>query len=401
MTRDGRLRVCILQLPWPPQFGGHGTQMERTLPFLEAQGVDPEALVTQCPGLDPAIRASERYPIHRLLASSRSRTAIPRRLLEIRRFFAARRGDFDVCHVAFPRWEFALCIPFLKRLGVAVVLESVLLESDDPLAIRRTRLGQARLRLLERADAWVAISRAFGPSFQAAGLPASRMRVIHVGVDVSAHRPRSPAERAALRLELGVPPDARVVVSVGSLMARKGMDRLLEAWSRLAPAAGRDLLVLVGPSSAAEGLPPEDVPHAGSLAQRARAPDLDGTVRIVGHSDRVADWMGAADVFAFLSRREGFGTVTAEAMSTALPCVISPMDGIADELIEDGVEGFVCRDPDDAEAVARCLATLLGDAALRARMGEAGRRRAVDRFSLETRARLLSELYREVAGRGR
>jgi len=184
-------------------------------------------------------------------------------------------------------------------------------------------------------------------------------------------------------------------------MPRKGVDRLLRAWERLEPCPGKELLLVVGPASEAEGLRPQYLEHVRELRARAGEPALAGTVRFTGRSDEVEDWLAASDVFAFLSRHEGLGTVTAEAMCCGLPCVISPLDGIGHELIDDGRTGYVVEDCDDPERVAAQLRELLADPARRAAVGAAALESARSRFSMEARAAQLADAYRSLAARPR
>jgi glycosyltransferase involved in cell wall biosynthesis len=87
-------------------------------------------------------------------------------------------------------------------------------------------------------------------------------------------------------------------------------------------------------------------------------------------------------------------------MCSGLPCVISPLDGIGQEIVDEGESGFVIGAPDDPEAVAARLAELLGDPGLRLRMGRAAVERGRERFSMQGRAQRLVELYQGLA-RGR
>jgi glycosyltransferase involved in cell wall biosynthesis len=231
------------------------------------------------------------------------------------------------------------------------------------------------------------------------GIPEGRFRVIHTGVDVEQYRPLSDVERREVRASLGIREDARVVVSAGSLIERKGMDRVLRAWEQVRPRAGRDLLLIAGPASLAEGLRREDLPHAEAIRSAAAAPGLDGTVRIVGRVKDLERYLGMADLFVFLSRREGLGNVIIEAMACGVPSVVSPLDGIGRELIAEGETGFVMEDPDAAPEVGERISQLLAEPGARRGLGAAARRAASERFSMARRAETLARLYRELAER--
>jgi glycosyltransferase involved in cell wall biosynthesis len=393
---DRPLRVCLLLDRYPPDFTGWGIQVERLLPHLEARGVEPRVVTrVPAPGVSGTDAADDR--VLRILPE---RPGALGRLAAARRLRAHWRAERpDVLHAALADWELYANLPWLARRGLPVLFEMVLLGADDPVTIARQRLGGLKRRALRHVGAWVGITDAFRARVVQAGFAEERFHCVYPGVDAERYRPPAEAERAALRRSLDIPEDARVLVSVGSLMPRKGMDRLLAAWARLAPRSGKDLLLVVGPTCEAEGLRPRFLEHAAGLRARAEAAPLRGTVRFPG---RVADgerWLAAADAFAFLSRQEGFGIVIAEAMACGLPCVVSPMDGIGAEIVDEGETGYVVERPDDAEAVARRLAALLGDAALRAALGVRARRVAVERFSMQARADRLVALYRELVGR--
>jgi glycosyltransferase involved in cell wall biosynthesis len=88
-----------------------------------------------------------------------------------------------------------------------------------------------------------------------------------------------------------------------------------------------------------------------------------------------------ADVFCLPSTYEGMPLAILEAMSLGLPVVASAVSGNP-EAVEDGVSGLLVP-PESAHQLAEALVTLLADAALRRRMGEAARRRVEERFAIE------------------
>jgi glycosyltransferase involved in cell wall biosynthesis len=382
------LRVCFAILSYPPEFGGHGIQLERSLPYLEREGVEVTILTQQLPSAtDPRVQ--------RLLPRGSSVQAIGRRIVEMRRFL--RRGRFDVLHSAIQGWEFLLNLPHARRVGLPVAYEMVILGGDDPPAIARSRGGRIKLRLMRNVGAWLALSRVFRPSVLTAGIPGDRFRVAPGGVETDRYRPRNREERTALRKRLGLSADARIVISVGVVVRRKGMDRVVAAWKQLRPQVGRDLLLIVGPDSPQDRAEPELV---AELRRAGESSELAGTLALTGRIDNVEEYLGASDLFVFLSRREGMGYVIPEAMACGLPCVVSPLDGIAEELVEEGRTGFIARAPDDSEQVAEILRPLLEDAELRRSLGVSARRVVEERFSMEARARTLRGVYDAlVAGR--
>lgn len=372
-----------------------GIQVERSLPFLKSRGIEVTVLTRRRAGGGVVPDSAERGAPDRVLSAGSSRVATVHRTLAFRRYFARRPGSFDVVHSLTLDWEFLANARYLKSLGLPVVFEMVLLDGDDPLTTRRERLGALKLWLLREVDRWLGITGAFLPRVVAAGIPPERFRVLHPGVDVTRYRPYTPEERRDARARLDLHPDGRIVVSAGSVMRRKGADRMLRAWARLRPRPGRDLLLLVGPATIEDGLLPEEQAFAAEIRAAAAAPGLDGTVRMAGRSDRLYDYLGAADLFLFLSRHEGLGIVNAEAIASGLPCVVSPIDGI-DEVVQEGTTGHIAPDPDDEGAVAALMSRLLERPEERAALGANGRRLALARFSFEARAEALAAIYRDL-----
>jgi glycosyltransferase involved in cell wall biosynthesis len=390
MPPPSPIRVCLPILYYPPEFGGHGIQIQRNLPLLEERGIRVTVLAQHLPD---GLREDDSRVARELSRYSEPLAAF-RKVVQLRRFFRRHRREFDLVHTVLTGWELMLNVPYLRSLGLPIVYEMIL--GNEPSAMRRTRAGRLKVHLMRDVDAWIGLSRTFLPRVRAAGIPEERFRVVYGGVDTDRYRPRPDAERAALRNRLDIPSHARVVLSAGSIIRRKGMDRAVEAWAALGPEAGRDLLVLAGPDGSGGSFAPDEAAFVAQLRERIERPDLAGTVRLTGRVSNLEEYMAAADVFLFLSRKEGLGYVTIEAMSSGLPAVVSPMDGIGPELVQEGRTGHVAPEPDDAAAVADVLRKVLGDPDMRARFGEAGRERVLERFSMEARTDALETLYREL-----
>jgi glycosyltransferase involved in cell wall biosynthesis len=206
-------------------------------------------------------------------------------------------------------------------------------------------------------------------------LPPDRVAVIPNPMDVTRWRP---LPRNAVRSELGIPTDRRVVVWQGRVeVDKKGLDVLLDAWTRVCELQGTDppLLLLVGTGR------DED------LLRRLVAAAPPATVRWVDRyvTDRELLWryLAAGDLATLPSRREGFAVAVVEAMACGLPVVAADAPGVADALGRGEEAAGLVVPTEDAGALAAALSRLLSDAALASELGRRGRGRAEARFSLE------------------
>lgn len=216
--------------------------------------------------------------------------------------------------------------------------------------------------------------------------------VVPPGVDTRRFRPLAADERYAARLELGLPAEGRLVVSVSRLVPRKGMDVLIEAAGLLGDTRP-DLTVAIGGTG-------RDLPRLTARARRSGAP-----VRFLG---RVADddlprLIGAADVFAMLCRtrwlgleQEGFGIVFLEAAAGGIPSLAGRSGG-AGEAVLHGRTGLVVDRPGDVVVAAAALAELLDDEERRGRLGADARHRAASQFDQDL---LAGDLAAALAGAG-
>jgi phosphatidylinositol alpha-1,6-mannosyltransferase len=210
--------------------------------------------------------------------------------------------------------------------------------------------------------------------------------VVPPGVDVDRFRPATADERGATRRGFGISETATLLLGVSRLVPRKGFDVLLRAAGRLAPSRP-DLVVAIAGSG-------RDAGRLERVAADAGAP-----VRFLG---RVPDadlpaLYASADVFAMLCRnrwagleQEGFGIVFLEAAAAGVAQVAGRSGG-SHEAVADGETGLVVDRPGDVDAVGDALARLVDDAALRAGMGEAARRRAVAKFTYDDLAARLHD----------
>jgi glycosyltransferase involved in cell wall biosynthesis len=218
--------------------------------------------------------------------------------------------------------------------------------SDAELA---RRVPWAFRPVVRRARAVIAPSRSLLDAARALG--AARPQLIPSGIHVPEH--------------VAHPDEPPHALYVGRLASEKGVEELAEATRGLA-------LVVVG-----------DGPLRHLLPQ---------AVGFVS-PERVGSYFEKAAVVVIPSRREGFGVTCAEAMAHGRPVVATAVGGLLD-LVEDGVTGLLVP-PGDPVALRAALERLLGDPALRERLGAAARRRARRRLDWEPATRALVAAYRD------
>jgi glycosyltransferase involved in cell wall biosynthesis len=241
---------------------------------------------------------------------------------------------------------------------------------------------------LRDADAFVAMSRVIRDEMLAAGIPGERILLLPHGVDTERFSPVTVEEKLALRRELGLPEGVLAVYS-GRLLRGKGLETLLDAFASIAERAVGLGLVLVG-SGEGQALSVED-----ELRRRVTERGLGTRVVFAGRSERVEDYLRAADLFVFPSVFEALGIALVEAAACALPAVASRTGGIVD-VVEDGVSGHLVA-PGDTGALSEALLGLSEDAALRSRMGKEARVTALARFDERDGIERYRALFREVA----
>ena len=206
-----------------------------------------------------------------------------------------------------------------------------------------------------------------------------RVVTIYNGVQGAAE----PGAGARVRAELGLDERDLVVVTVSKLRPEKAHHVALAAASQLRERFPRLRLVVVG-----------DGDERPALERQAAA--LGDTVRFAGYRADVMGVLDAADVLVHPSRADAFPTTLLEAMAAGVPVVATGIGGIP-EIVEDGATGALVAAPPRPEAFATALAPLLESAALRERMGAAGRERFERHFTAGRWVARLRELYREVA----
>lgn len=205
----------------------------------------------------------------------------------------------------------------------------------------------------------------------------AKIRIVPCGFDSTE---LWPIDKAVARSELGFAPDERVVLQLGRLVPRKGIDIVVRALARLRRKHGLDpLLVIVGGET--DDPCPVASPEIGRLREVAAAEGVADRVLFTGRKPRqvLRYYYSAADVFVTTPWYEPFGITPVEAMACATPVIGACVGGIK-STVRHGRTGFLVP-PRDPDALAERLAELYRRPELARHFGAAGRERVLRYFT--------------------
>lgn len=373
--RRAALRVCTPHCGLDPEtrLGGEMYEIE-VLREMAARGIVFDILLARHKRHPDGVA---NWTVHRLPMGRGLRWPVAAVVLPpaIRRLY--RATGFDLLRVHSLRYIGPAALAARSWYGVEVPIVAHH-HHLDPSPLNRLIEGPV-MRAVERVI--VGSEFAQRQAVEQLGVPAERFAVVPYGVD----RAFSPGPRPeALARRLGVS-GAPVVLYLGSLEPRKNLGFLLDVWRDVVEAR-RDARLIVAGGGSLEA----------ELRGRASALGIEASVVFPGHvpaSEKV-DYYRLADMLVFPSTMEGFGLVVAEAMSCALPVVVSDC-GSLPELVLPAAGGLLAG-PSDRDAFARGILSLLGDAALRRRFGAANRERVERLFRWDICAAATVRVYEGV-----
>ena len=307
---------------------------------------------------------------------------------------------YDVVHAHFfmsgwvaQRIRQALGVPFAMTFHALGLVRLQHQPQADAFPAERLQIER---ELVRQADALVAeCPQDEADLTQLYDADAGRVTVVPCGFDPAEFAPMS---RALARAELGLDPAEFIVLQLGRLVPRKGIDNVIRSLAHLPPSIPARLLVVGGDSAE----PDESrTPELARLRVVAEEAGVAGRVTFTGHRARarLRTFYAAADVFVTTPWYEPFGITPLEAMACGRPVIGSAVGGIKHSVV-DGLTGFLVP-PRDPQALAQRLVALHADPELARAMGRAGRARARSLFTWERVARELANVYAGMSRRRR
>ena len=216
-----------------------------------------------------------------------------------------------------------------------------------------------------------------------------KYKVVYSGMETK--RFASAVRDPELRKRLGIPEQARTIVTVARLFPLKGYEFVLPAAAKVIEKYPDTHVLVVG-----------DGPMHDELEAKIGAAGLTEHFHFAGlvPPDAVAEYLAQGELLWHLSLREGLPRAVVQALACGIPAVGFALDGTP-EVLENGVTGFAVE-PESVDAVVEATGTIWDDEELRVRMGAEGKRRVLEQFDWRRMADILLAEYRELfASRGK
>ncbi len=258
-----------------------------------------------------------------------------------------RQFDFDLidAHFAYPDGFAAGLLGRWFRRPVCITLRGTEIPQS------RTRIGRWLCDwAIRHAERVIAVAETLAERAQEAGAPRDRIKTIPNGVDSARFHP---IDRGAARRDLALPEAGRLLVAVGHLSPRKGFQRVIRAFPRAIESVPDLRLAIIGGRG-------READNSADLRALAGASGLTDRVLFVGAEppDRVALWLGAADLFVHASDFEGCPNVIMEAMACGRPVVATKVGDV--ERMVPFFAGILLDDPNDDAALSDAIVAALG-----------------------------------------
>jgi len=290
--------------------------------------------------------------------------------------------DLIDAHFGYP--DGVGCAAVGRRLGIPVFVTIRGVEAE---CIQQPTLRGQLLGALDAAAGCISVSHSLRDIVVANGVDPAKIAVIHNAIDTALF---CYGDAASARKQLGIAPGRRLVVSVGSLLARKRHAIAIGAAARLKERGLPVDLAIIGGAA----FEPDEPNRLKALVRKLGVAE---EVRFIGGAPQseVVQWLRAADAFALASAREGCCNAVLEALAVGVPTVVTSAGDNA-RFVTDGVNGYVTPVDDEGAFADRLEAALKNGAWERQRIarrlfeqvGDWGRvaKRVADFFSQQLAA---------------
>jgi glycosyltransferase involved in cell wall biosynthesis len=362
------MKLLMINYEYPPLGGGAGQATANLAAEFAGMGVTVDVLTSAYKGL-PAHERAKGFFVHRAPDIRRHlhRSSIPEMMtftagamMSSLKLAGRKKPDAVLAFFGIPSGPVAYGLKVLFGIPYFVSLRGGDVPGFQPYDLKLYHFfaGPVIREIWARAAGVVGNSRGLSKMARHFS-PSCPVKTIPNGVDTELFAPfEDPSTDDRCR-----------VLFVGRLTYQKGLDVLVEALHGMA-AHVRPCVILAGEGNARVG-----------LERKVKGLALEDDVLFAGWHDRheIPELYKKADIFVLPSRHEGMSNALLEAMAAGLPVIATDIAG-SEELVSHGENGLLVP-VEDVPALSGALARLVTDPSLRKRMGAAGRKRIVDRYS--------------------
>jgi glycosyltransferase involved in cell wall biosynthesis len=393
------MNVCFVTPEYFPISGGTGAYVYYLSQFLQKLGhnvhivarhsKDSEDVVD---GVEVHYRKGKGNAITRYWRFARSASKKIKKLNE--------KIGLDIIHANLPLVP-SFAIP--KESARALVCtvhstwkgEAMVTKQDNPKNLNPNEKMMLRLnfmlrsyekKLMDRSDALIAVSKyTVNELTELYGIGEDKIQVIYNGVDINKFKPRT--NKTELRREFGLEERHRIVLFVGRLYHRKGLEILLHSIPHVLQEFNYVKFVISG-----TGFKEKEE----SLRELAKKLDIEEYVTFLGYvpDEKLPFLYAASDVFVLPAIYENFPFAILEAQATGLPVISTKVGGIS-EFLTDNENGFLIE-PGDSTQLTQKVLNLLQNPKLAKEMGEFGRKLIEEKLSWRLITGQVIDLYRQL-----
>lgn len=249
------------------------------------------------------------------------------------------------------------------------------------------KLNPLILKYLNYVDKIICVSEGIRNKFLSFGVDPRKCIRIYDGIidpEVSVETLLQNFDKDKIREELDISRDEVVIGTVNSLVKRKRVDVLIEAFYLAKNLTQKKLkLVIVG-----------DGPERPNLERLVKKKKLEKEVRFTGFKNNVFPYVNVFDVFVLTSEKEGLPRVVVEAMYLEKPVIASNIIGPS-EVVMDGKTGFLVP-PNDPYTFAKKISILVNDPHLRKNMGIKGKEKVIKEFNVKNYVNQVTQVFEEI-----
>ena len=361
-----------------PVLGGAQRQVDLLGPLLQRRGVELTVITRRPPGT-PRREIRPGLEVKRMAGPDKGALGSIAYTLEGALSISRLRPHVVHVHdLLSPATIALLSHPIVRAPVIAKVLSTG--PGGDLDRLLTKPFGRKRLsEMAKQFSAFLCLSDDVAEELADYGVDRQRLRHIPNGVDTERFRPASDTEREVARSQSGLSGEGTLALYTGRFEPVKRLDRLIQA---LAQTNGIRI-VMVGEGS-----------EEGRLRRFASDLGLTSRVAVLSRVDDPTSLYRAADLYVSASSTEGMSNSVLEAMASGLPIVAARASGMA-ELVT-GKTGVLVDDATDSMKFGSALESISSNPSLRRRLGAEARALVVDRYSLESVADQLRDLYDRV-----